>query len=72
MWCVCMWVRVVQYTECPKIYRKSILHLLKFTANLYLGRCSTYFALNFGTLNTYNASFREPTTNCFLKGGSCC
>ena len=30
-------------TECPKIYHKSILHLLKYTANLYLSRCSTYF-----------------------------
>ena len=30
-----------QCTECPKIYRKSVLHLLKYTANLYLSRCST-------------------------------
>ena len=28
-------------TECPKIYRKYVLHLLKYTANLYLIRCST-------------------------------
>ena len=28
-------------TEFPKIYRKSVLHLLKYTANLYLSRCST-------------------------------
>ena len=28
-------------TECPKSYRKSVLHLLKYTANLYLSRCST-------------------------------
>ena len=27
--------------ECPKIYRKSVLHLLGYTANLYLSRCST-------------------------------
>ena len=26
---------------CSKIYRKSVLHLLKFTTNLYLSRCST-------------------------------
>jgi len=26
------------YTECPKIYRKSVLHLLKYAKNL----CSTY------------------------------
>ena len=25
----------VALTECPKIYRKSVLHLLKQTANLY-------------------------------------
>ena len=28
-------------TECPKSYRKSVLHLLKYTENLYLSRCST-------------------------------
>ena len=28
-------------TECPKIYRKSVRHLLKYTANLYFKRCST-------------------------------
>ena len=27
--------------ECPKIYRKSVLHLLKYTTNIYLSRCST-------------------------------
>ena len=30
-------------SECPKIYRKSVLHLLKYTANLYLSRCSGKF-----------------------------
>ena len=30
-------------TECPKIYRKSVLHLLKYRYRfaVYLGRCST-------------------------------
>ena len=28
-------------TECPKIYRKSVLHMLMYTANIYLSRCST-------------------------------
>ena len=28
-------------TECPKIYRKSVRHLLRHTANLYFSRCST-------------------------------
>ena len=23
-------------TECPKIYRKSVVHLLKYIANIYL------------------------------------
>ena len=26
----------------PKMYRKSVLHLLKYTTNLYLSRCSTF------------------------------
>ena len=30
----------VDYTECPKIYRKSVLHLLQYTANLYISRYS--------------------------------
>ena len=29
------------YTECPKSYRKSVLHLLKYTAHQYLSECST-------------------------------
>ena len=28
-------------TECPKFYRISVMHLLKYIANLYLSRCST-------------------------------
>ena len=36
------------FTECPKIYRKSVLHLLKYTENLCLSR----FAVSFGTLST--------------------
>ena len=31
----------LNHTECPKIYRKSVLYLLKYTANLYQSRCST-------------------------------
>ena len=27
------------HTKCPKILRKSVLHLLKYTANLHLSRC---------------------------------
>ena len=27
------------YTECPKIYRKSVLHLLKYKFPIYLSRC---------------------------------
>ena len=29
------------HTEFPKSYRKSVLHLVKYTASLYLNRCST-------------------------------
>ena len=28
-------------TECTKIYRKSVLHLLKYRFAVYLSRCST-------------------------------
>ena len=28
-------------TECPKIYRKSVLHLLKYKFAAYLSRCCT-------------------------------
>ena len=33
--------RVRKYTECPKIYRKSVLHLLMYKFAVYLNRCST-------------------------------
>ena len=29
------------HTECPNIYRKSVLHLLKYTSNINLSKCST-------------------------------
>ena len=29
------------YTECPKIYRKPVLYLLKHRFAVYLSRCST-------------------------------
>ena len=29
------------FTECPKIYRISVLHLLRYTANLYFSKIST-------------------------------
>ena len=32
----------IGHTEFPKMYRKFVLHLLKYTANLYLGRRSKY------------------------------
>ena len=34
------------HTKCPKIYSKSLLHLNKFTANIYSS--SKWFAVNFG------------------------
>ena len=40
------------YTECPKIYRPSVLHLLKYTTNLQ--QMQYRFAVNFGTLSRYN------------------
>ena len=38
-------------TECPKITPKSVLHLLKYTANLYLTDAVQIFG-KFGTLST--------------------
>ena len=38
-------------TECHKIYRKFVLHLIKYVTNLYLSRCSTDLRINLGTLN---------------------
>ena len=32
---------MVVHTVCPKIYRKSVLHLLKYRFAVYLSRCST-------------------------------
>ena len=31
----------LQGTECPKIYRKSVLQLLKYRSAIYLSDCST-------------------------------
>ena len=39
--------------------RKSILHLLKYTANIYLSRCSTDLRWSFGTLSIYEAHLRD-------------
>ena len=35
-------------TECPKMYRKYVLYLLKYTENLYWSRCSTDFRYMLG------------------------
>ena len=37
-------------TESPKINRKSVLHLRKYTTNLYYMHMQYRFAVNFGTL----------------------
>ena len=37
-------------TECPKIYRKYVLYLIKYTTNLYL-QMQYRFAVNFETLS---------------------
>ena len=46
----CIWVFEILYTGCPKIYHNSVLHLPKYTANLYL-QMQHRFAVNFGTLS---------------------
>ena len=35
------WRHGYSYTDCPKIYRKSLLRLLKYRFALYLSRFST-------------------------------
>ena len=38
-------------TEYPKIYRKYVLHLLKYTTNIILKQIQYRFAVNFGTIS---------------------
>ena len=45
------WTKLAQILSIPKLYRKSVLHLLRHTANLYSSRCITYLRLYFGTLS---------------------
>ena len=33
----------LRYTECPNIYQKSVLHLLKYKFAVYLSRCCGYW-----------------------------
>ena len=40
---------IILITACPKFYCKSVLHLPKYTVNLYLMQYR--FAVNFGTLS---------------------
>ena len=48
-----IWYLYIVRTECPKIYRQSVLHQLKHTANLYWRRCSR-IVVNFWTLSKYS------------------
>ena len=43
----------VLYTECPKINRKSVLHLLKYRFAVYVLQMQYRVAVNFGTLSRY-------------------
>ena len=43
----------VLYTECPKINRKSVLHLLKYRFAVYVLQMQYRVAVNFGTLSTF-------------------
>ena len=38
---IVIWASDVIDTECPKIYRKSVLHMLKYRFVVYLSRCNT-------------------------------
>ena len=54
------------YTECPKIYRSILKHLLKYTANLYLSRCSTDCGKFWDTQYTY-LLFLKPYPTFIVK-----
>ena len=43
--------------KCLKIYRKSVLHLFKYTVNLYFSRCSTDLRLMFGHPVTFRTTY---------------
>ena len=43
------WWSIIPFTECPKIYRKSVHHLPKYTTNLL--QMQYRFAVNFWTLS---------------------
>ena len=43
---------VIIHTEYPKIYRKSVLHLLKYEFAVYIKQMQYIFAVNFGTLSS--------------------
>ena len=44
-------------TQCLKIYRKSILHLLKNRFSVYLKQLHYRFAVNFGTLSMWTIRY---------------
>ena len=54
-------------TDCPINYRKSVLHLLKYSFALYLNRCSTdnRYAVNFRTISNFHP-FDESTPQTFI------
>ena len=60
-------VPVTVHTECPKIYRKYVLQLLRYTANLYLCMIQYRFAVNFGTLSM-NCLREAAKKNSYAKG----
>ena len=50
---------MVLYTECPKSYRKFVLHLLKNRFAFIIKQMQYRFAVTFGTLSIY-LSVRRP------------
>ena len=49
-WLQSVLVNIYKITECPKMYRKTVLHLLKHTVNLHLNM-QYKFAVSFETLS---------------------
>ena len=69
-----IYISISLYTECPKIYRKSVLPLPTYIFELYFSRCSTDLRLNFGKLGKVDKQLKKiyvlnlPLTLVMIRG----
>ena len=56
-----------QRTKCPKIYRKSVQHLLKYTAIIYISSCSTISGEFWDTQYLYQIVAQYTLRTCKVK-----